>query len=319
MTAQLQQLADILKIPEICTHLTNIQHLILIPHRDLHLLPLDALFQPPFAALLQDTEPEQIRTISRLPSAQIAILQQQQNPTETVPNSLLMVEHSQGKSALKYTEIEAAAISQFYPTQRPANAATKTAIIQALQANQGIFHYTGHAYHNTEKSEASALILASGEELTLTDIVHLNFVNYYLICLSACETGFTKTGELIDEFVGIASGFLPETNYIISTLWRVDERSSALLMIYFYQLWKQGIQPPAALQQAKDWLRELTNGKLGEWYAAELVPLLKQANFKNIYPFEIEASRLQKKLAKIEEKPYEHPYHWAAFTITGNG
>jgi CHAT domain-containing protein len=80
MTAQLQKLADILKIPEICTHLTNIQHLILIPHRDLHLLPLDALFQPPFAALLQDTEREQIRTISRLPSAQIAILQQQQNP-----------------------------------------------------------------------------------------------------------------------------------------------------------------------------------------------------------------------------------------------
>jgi CHAT domain-containing protein/Flp pilus assembly protein TadD len=312
MTAQLQQLADILKIPEICTHLANIQHLILIPHRDLHLLPLDALFLPPF-------QPPQIRTISRLPSAQIAILQQQQNPTETIPNSLLMVEHSQGKSALKYTEIEAATISQFYATQRPSNAATKTAIIQSLKINSGIFHYTGHAYHNTEKSENSALILAEGEELTLTDILQINFINYYLICLSACETGFTKTGELIDEFVGIASGFLPETNYIISTLWRVDERSSALLTIYFYQLLQQGIQPPAALQQAKDWLRELTNGKLGEWYATELLPLLREAEFKNIYYFEREASRLKKKSAKIEGKPYEHPYHWAAFTITGNG
>jgi CHAT domain-containing protein len=49
-----------------------------------------------------------------------------------------------------------------------------------------------------------------------------------------------------------------------------------------------------------------------------LLPLLKQANFKNIYYCEREASRLQKKSAKIEEKPYEHPYHWAAFTITGN-
>ena len=319
MTAQLQKLADILKIPEICTHLTNIQHLILIPHRDLHLLPLDALFQNPLMAPQQPTERHQIRTISRLPSAQIAILQQQQHPTETVPNSLLMVEHSQGKSALKYTEIEAAAIGQFYATQRPSNTATKTAIIQALKANQGIFHYTGHAYHNTEKSEASALILTSGEELTLTDILQLNFVNYYLICLSACETGFTKTGELIDEFVGIASGFLPETNYIISTLWRVDERSSALLMIYFYQLLQQGMQPPAALQQAKDWLRQLTNAKLGEWYATELLPLLEKANFKHKYHFEREASRLKKKSAKIDEKPYEHPYHWAAFTITGNG
>ncbi|MEG4578783.1 tetratricopeptide repeat protein [Microcoleus sp. MON1_C5] len=320
MTAQLQQLADILKIPEICTHLTNIQHLILIPHRDLHLLPLDSLFFPPFfAESFTDTRQIKIRRITRLPSAQIAIQQQQQNPTEIAPISLLMVEHSQGKSALKFTQIEAAAIKQINHTHRASNATTKTAIIEALKANRGIFHYTGHAYHNTEKSENSALMLAKDEELTLTDILQLKLVNYYLVCLSACETGITKKGELIDEFVGIASGFLPETNYIISTLWRVDERSSALLMIYFYQLWKQGIQPPEALQQAKDWLRELTNGKLGEWYAGELLPLLREAEFDNIFFFEREASRLQKKLAKIDEKPYEHPYHWAAFTITGNG
>uniref|UniRef100_UPI0025CFFA75 CHAT domain-containing protein n=1 Tax=Microcoleus sp. CAWBG58 TaxID=2841651 RepID=UPI0025CFFA75 len=395
MTAQLPQLADILKIPEICTHLTGIEHLILIPHRDLHLLPLDSLFlplegvgtegvgtgalplrnaggvgmegvgtegvgtgalplrnpggvgtegvgtgalplrnpggvgtegvgtgalplqnpgrgNPPVVAPI-------IRSITRLPSAQIAIQQQQQTPTEIAPNSMLMVEHSQGKSALKFTQIEAAAISQINQTNRASNAATKTEIIQALKSNSGIFHYTGHAYHNTEKSENSALLLGTGEELTLTDILQLKLVDYYLVCLSACETGITKKGELIDEFVGIASGFLPETNYVISTLWRVDERSSALLLIYFYQLWKQGIQPPAALQQAKDWLRELTNGKLGEWYAGELLPLLREAEFDNIFFFEREASRLQKKLAKIDEKPYEHPYHWAAFTITGNG
>jgi CHAT domain-containing protein/Tfp pilus assembly protein PilF len=334
MTAQLPQLADILKIPEICTHLTNIQHLILIPHRDLHLLPLDSLFLPPFplegvgtgALPLQNpgrgnppVVAPKIRSITRLPSAQIAILQQQQKPTEIAPNSMLMVEHSQGKSALKFTQIEAAAISQINQTNRTSNADTKTAIIQSLKTHSGIFHYTGHAYHNTEKSENSALLLGIGEELTLTDILQLKLVDYYLVCLSACETGITKKGELIDEFVGIASGFLPETNYVISTLWRVDERSSALLLIYFYQLWKQGIQPPIALQQAKDWLRELTNGKLGEWYAGELLPLLRKAEFKSIFFFEMEASRLQENLDIIDDKPYEHPYHWAAFTITGNG
>ncbi len=320
MTAQLPQLADILKIPKICAHLTNIQNLILIPHRDLHLLPLDALFLPPFCPdSVTDSDKPKIRRITRIPSAQIAIIQQQQNPTEIAPNSMLMVKNPKASSGLKYPEIEAAVISQFYQTNRPANANTKTAIIQSLKTNTGIFHYTGHAQHQAEKSEDSALILGQGEELKLTEILQLNFVNYYLVCLSACETGFTNKGELIDEFVGIASGFLPETNYVISTLWRVDERSSALLTIYFYHLWKQGIQPPEALQQAKDWLRELTNGKLGEWYAGELLPLLKKAEFKSIFFFEMEASRLQENLDIIDEKPYEHPYHWAAFTITGNG
>ncbi len=320
MTAQLPQLADILKIPEICAHLTNIQNLILIPHRDLHLLPLDALFLPLFCPdSVTDTDKPKIRRITRLPSAQIAILQQQQKTTEIAPNSMLMVKNPKASSGLKYPEIEAAVISQFYQTNRPVNANTKTAIIQSLKTNSGIFHYTGHAQHQAEKSEDSALILGQGEELKLTEILQLNFVNYYLVCLSACETGFTNKGELIDEFVGIASGFLPETNYVISTLWRVDERSSALLTIYFYQLWKQGIQPPEALQQAKDWLRELTNGKLGEWYAGELLPLLRKAEFKSIFFFEMEASRLQENLDTIDEKPYEHPYHWAAFTITGNG
>jgi len=324
MTAQLPQLADILKIPEICTHLTNIQNLILIPHRDLHILPLDSLFLPPFfTEAVTDTRKSKIRTITRLPSAQIAIEQQQQTPRKIAPNSMLMVEHSQGKSGLKFTQIEAAAIKQINQTNCASNATTKTAIIEALKANSGIFHYAGHAYHNTEKSENSALLLGTGEELTLIDILKLKLVNYYLVCLSACETGITKKGELIDEFVGLASGFLPETNYVISTLWRAEERSSAFLIIYFYQLWKQGIQPPEALQQAKDWLRELTNGKLGEWYAGELLPLLRNAEFDNkveiLFSCGIDASILQENLATIDEKPYEHPYYWAAFNITGNG
>ncbi|MEG5039288.1 MULTISPECIES: tetratricopeptide repeat protein [unclassified Microcoleus] len=320
MTAQLQQLTDILKIAEICTHLTDIEHLILIPHRDLHVLPLDSLFLPPFFTdAVTDTRKNQIRRITRLPSAQIAIQQQQQNPTKIGTNSLVII----GKTDYEYPPIEAAVISQINQTHRASNASTKTAIIQALKASNSVFHYTGHAYHNTEKSEASALMLSKDEELTLTDILQLKFVNYYLVCLSACETGITKKGELIDEFVGISSGFLPETNYVISTLWRAEERSSAFLMIYFYQLWKQGIQPPAALQQAKDWLRQLTNGKLGEWYAGELLPLLRQAEFDNkvaiLFSCGIDASILQENLATIDEKPYEHPYYWAAFNITGNG
>src|SRR6476661_6038924 len=72
MTAQLQQLADILKIPEICTHLTNIQHSILIPHRDLHLLPLHFLFS------------DNLFTITYLPSIQVGIDRLDRKPSPSM-------------------------------------------------------------------------------------------------------------------------------------------------------------------------------------------------------------------------------------------
>lgn len=60
------------------------------------------------------------------------------------------------------------------------------------------------------------------------------------------------------------------------------------------------MQPPEALQQAKDWLRELTNGKLGEWYAGELLPLLREtdANPQN------RAKRLLGQASDLVERVY---------------
>ncbi len=48
MTAALEELKTILDIPGILPHLSGIRHLILIPHRDLHLLPLHDLFPEDF-------------------------------------------------------------------------------------------------------------------------------------------------------------------------------------------------------------------------------------------------------------------------------
>jgi len=304
MPDRLNQLAEILHIPQILTALgDNITQLILIPHRDLHLLPLESLFSQP--------------AITRLPSAQIGIQQLSQTPPPS--NSLLLIAQSQGKSNLKFPAIEAAAISQIYPCRRPPSSASKSATIQELQATDGIFHFTGHAQHNTANPAASALILADGAEITLLDIFGLDFPSYYLVCLSGCETGIAGKLGLIDEFVSLASGFLPRTTYVISTLWRVDDRSSALLTIYFYLLCQKNPTPPAALEQAKTWLRTLTNGKLGQWYQQVLLPLLRenQADDSIIEYLEMESDSLLENFATIDEQPYKHPYHWAGFTIAG--
>jgi tetratricopeptide (TPR) repeat protein len=308
MTAQLQQLADILKIPEICTHLTNIQHLILIPHRDLHLLPLHFLFS------------DNLFTITYLPSIQVGIDRLDRKPSHSM--SLLLVE---SPDPLLFAEIEAPAIANFHLNCNTISSsqATTDNLKEALQQAADIFHFTGHAYHNTKQPSQSALILKNKQPLTLQEIAKFDLKSYYLVCLSACETGITGKEELIDEFVGLASSFLAAgAVYALSTLWIVDEISSALMMIRFYQILDEQrcqnkLHPALALKEAQKWLRTITYSELSNWYL-ELSEIIKD-NSGCSQDLRDEANLIRRERAKIEsdKPPYADLYHWAGFTITG--
>ncbi|MEG4577046.1 tetratricopeptide repeat protein [Microcoleus sp. N3A4] len=308
MTAQLQQLADILKIPEICTHLTNIQHLILIPHRDLHLLPLHFLFS------------DNLFTITYLPSIQAGIDRLDRQPSPSM--SLLLVE---SPDPLLFAEIEAPAIANFHLNCNTISSsqATTDNLKEALQQAADIFHFTGHAYHNTKQPSQSALILKNKQPLTSQKIAKFDLKSYYLVCLSACETGITGKEELIDEFVGLASSFLAAgAVYALSTLWIVDEISSALMMIRFYQILNEQrcqnkLHPALALKEAQKWLRTITYSELSNWYL-ELSEITKD-NSGCSQDLRDEANLIRRDSAKIEsdKPPYADLYHWAGFTITG--
>ena len=56
-----------------------------------------------------------------------------------------------------------------------------------------------------------------------------------LITLSACETGLSKIANG-DDLVGLTRGFLyAGASSIVASLWKVDDRATAYLMIRFYQ------------------------------------------------------------------------------------
>ena len=308
MTAQLQQLADILKISEICTHFTNIQHLILIPHRDLHLLPLHFLFS------------DNLFTITYLPSIQVGIDRLDRQPSPSM--SLLLVE---SPDRLLFAEIEAPAIANFHLNCNTISSsqATTDNLKKALQQAADIFHFTGHAYHNTKQPSQSALILKNKQPLTSQEIAKFDLRNYYLVSLSACETGITGKEELIDEFVGLSSSFLAAgAVYTLSTLWIVNEISSALMMIRFYQILNEQrcqnkLHPALALKEAQKWLRTITYSALSNWYL-ELSEITKD-NFRCSQNLRDQADRIRREGAKIEsdKPPYADLYHWAGFTITG--
>jgi tetratricopeptide (TPR) repeat protein len=307
MTAQLQQLADIVKIPEICTHLTNVKHLILIPHRGLHLLPLHILFS------------DNLFTITYLPSIQVGIDRLDRQPSPSM--SLLLVE---SPDPLLFAEIEAPAIANFHLNCNtiPSSQATKDNLKEALQQTADIFHFTGHAYHNTKQPSQSALILKNKQPLTSEEIAKFDLKSYYLVCLSACETGKTGKEELIDEFVGLASSFLAAgAVYALSTLWIVDEISTALMMIRFYEILNEQrcqnkLHPALALKEAQKWLRTITYSQLSDWYL-ELAKITYNSSCSQ--DLRDEANLIRRNDAKMvsQEPPYADLYYWAGFTITG--
>ena len=87
--------------------------------------------------------------------------------------------------------------------------------------------------------------------MPLHDIYSLD-LSAELTVLSACQTALGK--EIKGEgLVGLAHGFMAAgSKSVVASLWKVDDRATAILMADFYQLMLQkGMTPAAALRAAK--------------------------------------------------------------------
>ena len=76
-------------------------------------------------------------------------------------------------------------------------------------------------------------------------------VNADLVTLSACETG---RGMLAggDEIIGFTRAFLTAgAKQVISSLWRVSDLTSAILMKHFFRELKKGVSTDEALRAAQ--------------------------------------------------------------------
>jgi CHAT domain-containing protein len=76
-------------------------------------------------------------------------------------------------------------------------------------------------------------------------------LNADLVVLSACETGL---GEKVkgEGIVGLTRAFMcAGTPSVVVSLWNVTDRSTSLLMKYFYENLKAGMSKVDALHQAK--------------------------------------------------------------------
>lgn len=222
--------------------------LLIAPHDVLHYLPFGALRSTEGRWLVQDY------TLSTLPSA--SVLKYLQDKGQGVSDRVLAVGNPDlGPAlALRYAEREARAVGERYPgaTVLTRQAATE-AKVKAVSSEMGLLHFATHGELNEQDPLSSALLLVPGGNedgrLEVRELFGLD-LNARLVVLSACETGLGMLSRG-DELVGLQRAFLyAGTPAVVTTLWKVDDRASFLLMREFYdQLKTRG--PAEALRQAQ--------------------------------------------------------------------
>ncbi|MEX0290270.1 MAG: CHAT domain-containing protein, partial [Flavobacteriaceae bacterium] len=117
----------------------------------------------------------------------------------------------------------------------------------------GILHLATHAIYDDSRPEYSYLAFTPEEDeylLYVRDLYQLE-LDAALVTLSACESGIgeLKGGE---GFMSLARGFFYSgASSIASTLWKINDASSATLMGTFYQQLAEGQTKDKALQNSK--------------------------------------------------------------------
>jgi CHAT domain-containing protein len=135
-------------------------------------------------------------------------------------------------------------------------AATWPALRAALAepAAADVLHLACHGQFRADSPWFSALQLADGP-LTLREAAGLPLAGRTVV-LSACETGLSRIAPG-DELVGLVRGFLAAgAPTVLSTLWTVDDSTTASLMRTFYARLLAGRPAREALREAQVLLRE---------------------------------------------------------------
>ncbi|WP_052823440.1 CHAT domain-containing protein [Neotamlana sedimentorum] len=118
-----------------------------------------------------------------------------------------------------------------------------------------IIHIGTHAESNNISPEFSRLIFAKKREsndnsLYTFEIYNQNF-NSNLAILTACETG-KPTYQAGEGMISIAHAFnYAGSESILTSLWKIDEKTSSEILKSFYNNLKNGLPKHEALQQAK--------------------------------------------------------------------
>jgi CHAT domain-containing protein/Tol biopolymer transport system component/Tfp pilus assembly protein PilF len=248
-----KELGSIL-IEPIADRIRGVERLVIVPHDVLHYLAFAAL--PWGTGWLVDEF-----SMSYLESATVARFVGGKIEIGASTPVLAVGNPSIGKHMnLPFAEREAKSLGRWYTklTLALGDEATESLLRGAGQSKK-ILHIASHGEFNPKAPAESRLLLTSDKEndgnLTIEEIFGLR-LEADLVTLSACETGL---GQLAsgDEIIGMNRAFFyAGAKSLVSSLWRISDVSSAVIMKRFYRNLAAGISLDRALQKAQKDVRQ---------------------------------------------------------------
>jgi CHAT domain-containing protein len=306
----------------------HVERLIIAPSQEAYVLPLQAVpIGDDGRALIDRYE------VSCVPSLHMLAHTALQAGTPRA-GSFLAVSNPTEDARLAFAEYECQMASQWFGGEILQGAeATVERVVRGL-SEASIVHFACHGEFHWGEPRKAALLLADGElrvnDLLLSEVTvetergteHTKFLcvpfdlsTTRLVTLSACESG---TSDVVhgspSEAVALSSSFLTlGVPSVISSLWAVDDLSTAILMNKMYDVLCQQAEPRVALRAAVRWLKEANAAEL-----ADCVRLMAERDeATDARGSAVSGAWRQFAAMEPSERPFRHPYYWAPFIVNG--
>lgn len=264
-----------LLIAPVAEHLMGNKSLIIVPFGVLHYLPF---------ALLQDESGDYLIdkfTLSLAPSANIfSFCRERAGERSPIGDQPILAfgdpATTESADRLFFAEKEVESIGFTFPeTKLLLGKEAQEAVLLKEASDYGVFHFSCHGLFDASNPLFSGLFLAPGGSddgrLEMREIFGLHLDRCALVTLSACESGL---GGLAggDEIIGLNRAFIyAGSPRVVSTLWKVDDLATAVLVKHFYRNLRTGLNPAEALQKAQLHVRDRIHPHPAYWAAFVLV------------------------------------------------
>jgi len=275
--------------------------------KNLYIVPDEALFYLPFAALVVSKNNSeyliQKYPFCVTPSAAVLKYSLDHRKPEIPQDQMALFAVANPVHDLPYSEKEVREIAKMFTkvdTLVGSNVAEDKAL-NSLTADVNVIHLATHAiidekspmysylvlgvesYLNPDTSlrRSSNNIFSEDDLLMAYEVFNLRLSQARLVCLSACKTagGRLFRGEGV---IGLTRAFMAAgASSVITTLWDIDDEYTAKLMAAFYEQWIENkLSKARALREAQ-------------------LTIIKEMSQDNRFR-------------------YPYPHRWAAFTLTGD-